>query len=78
MYKPPYRIILTRHAYRRALQRGIHSDMIEEVIQQGRMEWFGKNRVKIIKEYHKATIILVDEKIGNEIHIVTIVKKDWV
>lgn len=77
MYKPPYTIILTRHAYRRAIERGIHSDMIEEAIQQGRMEWFGKNRVKIIKEYHKATVIFVDEKIGNTINIVTVTKKEW-
>ncbi|MBU0635759.1 hypothetical protein KKE06_01920 [Candidatus Micrarchaeota archaeon] len=53
----------------------MHSDIIEDVLQHGRMEWFGKNRVKIIKEYYHATIVCVDEKVGNTIQIVTITRK---
>ena len=71
MYKPPYEIIFTKHALLQARVRNIHPDILEDTIQNGRFKRFGKNRLKIIKEYHRATIICVDEKIGNTIKIVT-------
>ncbi len=77
MYKPPYEIVFTSHAVFRAKSRGIHVGLLNEIVQTGRFEWFGKNRVKIIKEYHHCTITCVDEKIGNTIKIVTVTKKGW-
>lgn len=75
MFKPAYEIFFTQHAFLQAKKRGIHPDLLEETVLQGRFEWFGKNRVKIIKEYYGFTIVCVDEKIGNRIKIVTVTKK---
>ena len=40
------------------------------------MRHFGKNRVKFEKKFRKFAIICVDEKIGELIKIVTIIKKE--
>lgn len=76
MYKPPYEIIFTNHALFQAKKRRIPPEIIEETVQTGRFVWFGKNRVKIVKEYYRATIVCVDEKAGNSIKIVTITKRE--
>ena len=75
MQKGQYRIILTRHAFLQAMKRGIHPDIIESALQQGTMQWFGKNRVKFVKQFRDNAIICVDEVRGDVIVIVTIVKK---
>jgi len=56
MCKPSYEIIFTSHALFRAKSRGIHAGLLHETVQTGRFEWFGKNRVKIIKEYDRCSV----------------------
>jgi len=74
--KNNFEIIFSRHAFIRAMQRGIGPDIIEVTVNTGKMRHFGKNRVKFEKRFRKFTIICVDEKIGEMIKIVTIVKKE--
>jgi len=70
-----YEIELKRHAFIRAMERGITPDMIEATIKGGTVKRFGKNNVKFIKKYKHLTVICVDEIIGHRIKIVTIEKK---
>ena len=74
MHKGRYRIVIRMHAFRRALQRKIDPDFIEETIMTGVMERFGKNFVRFVKKYRKFKIECIDEIIGNVIFIVTITK----
>lgn len=73
--KGKYEIAIKRHAFIQAMKRGISPDIIEDVIQQGKFKHFGKNNVKIVKEFNKMKVTCVDEIIGNVIKIVTITKK---
>ena len=68
-------IEIKRHAFIRAMERGITPDMIEATIKGGTIKRFGKNNVKFIKKYKHCTVICVDEIIGHRIKIVTIEKK---
>ena len=68
-------IVITKHAFTRAMQRGITPNIIEDTIQTGTMKKFGKNRVKFTKEFRKMSVNCVDEIIGQNIRIVTITKK---
>ncbi|MFH0955263.1 MAG: hypothetical protein V1777_04110 [Candidatus Micrarchaeota archaeon] len=77
MYKPPYEIRFTHHALKQADKRNIGIEIIEDTVEHGQFNWFGKNRVKIVKHYHNRTIVCMDEKVGNVIRIVTITKKEW-
>jgi len=47
-----YSIDIKRHALLRALKRGIDPDVLEAVIRSGRIEKFGKNYVRFIKNYN--------------------------
>ena len=71
-----YEIEIKRHAFIRAMQRGITPDMIEATIKGGSVKRFGKNNVKFIKRYKHFHVICVDEIIGNSIKIITIEKKE--
>ena len=44
-----YEIELKRHAFIRAMERGITPDMIEATIKGGTVKRFGKNNMKFIK-----------------------------
>ncbi len=70
-----YEIEVKRHAFIRAMQRGVTPDMIEATLKGGRIERFGKNNIKFIKEYKRFTVICVDQIIGTKIKIVTIETK---
>ncbi len=70
-----YEIVIKRHAFIRAMQRGITPDMIEATIKGGTVHRFGKNRVKFTKRYKHGTIICVDEITGQTIKIITIERK---
>ena len=70
-----YEIEIKRHAFIRAMERGITPDMIEATIKGGTVKRFGKNNVKFIKKYKHFHVICVDEIIGHRIKIVTIEKK---
>ncbi len=68
-------IVITRHAFERALQRGIHPALVEATLQCGKMVCFGKNSVKFEKRFRQFTVVCVDEKEGSTIRIVTIEKR---
>ena len=70
-----YEIELKRHAFIRAMERGITPDMIEATIKGGTVKRFGKNNMKFIKKYKHFRVICVDEIIEHRIKIVTIEKK---
>tara|TARA_Y100000310_G_C20692001_1_gene822917 strand:- start:2962 stop:3198 length:237 start_codon:yes stop_codon:yes gene_type:complete len=73
--KDKYKIIITRHAFIRAIQRKIDPDIIEQVLQTGKTKIFGKNKIRIEKKLKKFSVICIDEIIGDTIKIVTITKK---
>jgi hypothetical protein len=70
-----YEIVIKRHAFIRAMERGISPDMIEATIKGGTVKRFGKSNVKFSKKYKQFTVICVDEIIGHRIKIVTIEKR---
>ena len=73
--KGKYRIIITRHAFVRAMQRHIHPDLVEDTLQSGKMKRFGKGRVKFEKRFKQFTVICIDEITESRIKIVTIEKR---
>ncbi|MEK6957968.1 MAG: DUF4258 domain-containing protein [archaeon] len=75
MQKGKYRIVIMRHALIRAMQRGVHPDLIEETLQTGTMKRFGKNMVRFEKTLRNGSIICVDEIIGDTIKIITIARR---
>lgn len=70
-----YEIEIKRHAFIRAMERGITPDMIEATIKSGKIQIFGKNNVKFTKKYKHFDVICVDEMSGNRIKIVTIERR---
>jgi hypothetical protein len=67
-----YDIEIKRHAFIRALERGVSPDIIEATLKEGKIERFGKKNLKFIKKYRRFTVICVDQIVGNRIKIVTI------
>jgi len=67
-----YELEIKRHAFERAMQRGIHPNMIEDTIFNGKIKRFGKHGVKFISKGTKRTIICVGEIAGNKLKIFTI------
>ena len=67
-----YDIVIKRHVFERAMQRGIHPDLIEDTLLKGKVKRFGKHGIKFISKGSKRTIICVGELIGNKLKIVTI------
>ena len=63
---------IKRHAFMRALQRGVSPDIIEATIKGGKIERFGKHNVRFVKEYKKFTVVCVGQAIGTKIKIFTI------
>ncbi len=70
-----YDFEIRRHAFIRAVQRGVTPDMIEAALKGGKIERFGKNNLRFVKEYKRFTVICVDQIIGTKIKIVTIETK---
>lgn len=70
-----YEIEIRKHAFVRAMERGITPDMIEATLVSGKMKRFGKNNVKFMKKYKHFTVICVDKIIGNKLKIVTVERK---
>jgi hypothetical protein len=70
-----YEIEIRRHAFIRAMQRGVTADMIEATLKGGKIERFGKNNLTFSKKYKHYTVVCVDEIIGTRIKIVTIETK---
>lgn len=67
-----YDIEIKHHVFIRAMQRGISPDIIEETINNGRVEHFGNDRIKFIRKGSKRVIVCVGEIRGNKITIFTI------
>ena len=67
-----YDLVIKRHVFERALQRGIHPDIIEDAIFKGKVKRFGKHGVKFISKGSKRTIICVGELVGDKLKIITI------
>ncbi len=72
MERDKYDIVIKHHTFIRAMQRGITPDRIEETIKCGKIKYFGKNRVKFVKEGKKRNLICVGEIRGLRIEIFTI------
>ena len=60
------------HVFIRAMERGIHPDLIEDTIQKGKFERFGKHGVKIIGRGSKRTIICIGELNARSLKTITI------
>jgi len=57
------------------MERNVTPDMIEATLKGGKIERFGKNNVKLIKDYKRFTVICVGEMVGTKIRIFTIETK---
>jgi len=75
MDRTKYDFEIKRHAFIRAMQRGVTPDMIEATLKGGKIRSFGKNNLKFQKEYKKFTVICVGEIVGVKIKIITIETK---
>ncbi len=67
-----YQIEISRHAFIRALQRGIDPDAIEDVLQNGKIERYGKQGIKFVQRGSKRTLICIGELVNERIKIFTI------
>lgn len=67
-----YDLVIKRHVFERAMQRGIHPDLIEDTLLKGKVKKFGKHGLKFISKGSKRTIICFGELVGNRLKIITI------
>lgn len=70
-----YDFEIKRHAFIRAMERNVTPDMIEATLKGGKIERFGKNNVRFIKDYKRFTVICVGEMVGTNVKIFTIETK---
>lgn len=70
-----YDFEIKRHAFIRVMERNVTPDMIEATLKGGKIERFGKNNVRFIKDYKRFTVICVGEMIGTNVKIFTIETK---
>lgn len=68
MDRTKYIIEVKHHVFRRAMQRSINPDLIENTIKNGKIERFGKNHIKFISK----SIICIGEISGLKLKILTI------
>lgn len=66
-----YNIEIKRHVFIQAMKRGIHPDIIEDTLKNGRVEHYGKHGVKFVLSSRR-TIVCVGQIIGMKITIFTI------
>lgn len=71
-----YEFEIKRHAFSRAVQRGITPDMVEATLKGGKIKLFAKNGVKFYKKYKRFAVICIGEIMGIKIKILTIEKGD--
>ncbi len=67
-----YDIEIKRHAFIRAMQRGVTPDMIEATLRGGCVKKFGKNSLKFYKAYKRFVVVCVDQIVGSTIKIVNV------
>jgi len=70
-----YDFEIKRHAFIRAMQRKVTPDMIEATLKGGKIERFGKNNLRFVKDYKNFKVICIGEMIGTKIKIITIETK---
>ena len=58
-------VVIKRHVFGRAMQRGIHPDMIKDALRKGKMQRFGKQGIDFINIGSKKTFMYVGELIRN-------------
>lgn len=75
MDRTKFDIVIKRHAFIRAVQRGVTPDMIEATIMGGKIKRYGKNYVKFTQRYKSFDVICVGEVAGMKIRIITIETK---
>ncbi|MEK6934331.1 MAG: hypothetical protein AABW46_00470 [Nanoarchaeota archaeon] len=71
MDRTKYDIEIKHHVFVRAMQRGIHPDLIENTINNGKIERFGKNYIRFVSN----TLICVGEVSGLKLKIITIERR---
>lgn len=67
-----YDVVIKRHAFLRALERGIDPDMIEQTLLKGKVKRFGKHGIKFENKGSKRTIICIGQLTGIKLKIITI------
>lgn len=67
-----YYVVIKRHVFERAMQRGIHPDLIEDTLLKGKIKRFGKHGIKFISKGSKRTVICIGELVGSKLKIITI------
>ncbi len=72
MDRSKYDIEIKHHVFKRALERNIHPDLIENTIINGKIALFANDRIKFVKKGNNRTIICVGEMRGLKISIFTI------
>jgi len=72
MDRTQYEVEIKHHAFIKAMERGIHPDLIENCIKNGGIRRFGKNYVKFMTK----SVICVGEVIGLKIKIITIERRE--
>jgi hypothetical protein len=68
-------IEIKRHAFIRAMQRGVTPDMIEATLKGGKIEYFAKHNLRFCKEYKRFKVICIGQIAGAKIKILTIETK---
>lgn len=66
-----YDVEIKHHVFVRAMQRGIHPDLIEDTLRKGKMERFGKHYVRFVSK----TLICVGELTGLKLVVMTIERR---
>ena len=64
---------IKHHVFKRAMQRGIHPDRIEDTLKKGKIERFGKNYIKFVTR----SLVCVGEISGLKIKIMTIERRKY-
>jgi hypothetical protein len=67
-----YDLVIKRHVFIKALERGIHPDLIEQTLLCGKVERIGKHGIKFVGEGSKRTVICIGEIVGTRLKIITI------
>ncbi len=71
-----YDIEIKRYTLIRAFDREIHPDLIENTINKGKADHYGKNGIRFVSKGSKRTIICVGQLVGARIVIFTIEEGD--
>ena len=67
-----YEVEITHHAFKQALARGIHPDLIEDTLRKGKVQQFGKHGVRFVSAGSKRRIICVGQIVADKLTIFTI------